>query len=86
VAVYRKALFRHRNQTRKRTLFTLKPRRDARRGDFQPLNRRKFTLNALNFVLGSNGAENRFKEPIVLLAVNCVYPTTRLTMSIRFGS
>jgi hypothetical protein len=35
VAVYRKALFRHRNQTRKRTLFTLKPRRDARRGDCQ---------------------------------------------------
>ena len=48
VAVYRKALFRHRNQTRKRTLFTLKPRGDARRGDFQPLNRRKFTQNALN--------------------------------------
>src|SRR5260370_17535844 len=29
-------------------LFTLEPRRDALRGVFQPLNRRKFTLNALN--------------------------------------
>ena len=48
VAVYRKALFRDRNQTIKRTLFTLEPRPDALRGVFQPLNRRKFTLNALN--------------------------------------
>jgi hypothetical protein len=48
VAVYRKALFRDRNQTIKRTLFTLAPRSDALRGVFQPLNRRKFTLNALN--------------------------------------
>jgi hypothetical protein len=48
VALYRKALFRDRNQTRKRTLFTLEPRPDAVRGVFQPLNRRKFTLNALN--------------------------------------
>jgi hypothetical protein len=48
VAVYRKALFRDRDQTIKRTLFTLAPRPDALRGVFQPLNRRKFTLNALN--------------------------------------
>ena len=48
MAVYRKALFRDRNQTIKRTLFTLEPRPDALRGVFQPLNRRKFTLNALN--------------------------------------
>jgi len=34
VAVYRKALFRDRNQTRKRTLFTLEPRPDALRGVF----------------------------------------------------
>jgi hypothetical protein len=48
VAVYRKALFRDRNQTRKHTLFTLEPRPDALRGVFQPLTRRKFTLSALN--------------------------------------
>jgi hypothetical protein len=48
MAVYRKALFRDRNQTIKRTLFTLQRRPDALRGVFQALNRREFTLNTLN--------------------------------------
>jgi hypothetical protein len=47
MAVYRKALFRDRNQTIKRTLFTLQRRPDALRGVFQALNRREFTLNTL---------------------------------------
>jgi hypothetical protein len=42
----RKALFRDRNQTIKRTLFTLERRPDALRGIFRSLNRREFTLNA----------------------------------------
>jgi hypothetical protein len=45
---YRKVLFRDRNQTIKRMLFTFERRPDALRGVFQPLNRREFTLNALN--------------------------------------
>jgi hypothetical protein len=48
MAVYRKALFRDRNQTIKRTLFTLRRRPDALRGVFQALNRRELTLNTLN--------------------------------------
>jgi Lysozyme inhibitor LprI len=45
-AVYRKALFRDRNQAIKRRLFTLERRPDAPRGVFHSLDRRKFTLKA----------------------------------------
>jgi hypothetical protein len=46
VTAYRKVLFRDRNQTIKRMLFSLERRPDALRGVFRPLNRRAFTLNA----------------------------------------
>jgi hypothetical protein len=46
VTVYRKALFRDRNQTIKPTPFTLERRPDALRGVYQPFNRREFKLNA----------------------------------------
>jgi hypothetical protein len=51
VTVHGKALFRDRNQTIKRTLFSLERRPDALRGVFQPLNRREFALNAYNWPL-----------------------------------
>ena len=66
-AVYRKALFRDPNQTRKRTLFTLEPRPDAICGVFQPLNRRKFTLNVLNCPIWV--LSNR-----TILTLSCLHP------------
>ena len=76
VAVYRKALFRGRNQTRKRTLFTLGPRPDALRSVFQPLNRRKFTLNALNCPIWV--LSNR-----TILTLSCRHPNEALRQNYR---
>jgi len=71
MAVYRKALFRDRNQTIKRTLFTLQRRPDALRGVFQALNRREFTLNTLNCPICV--LSNR-----TILTLSCRHPTFAL--------
>jgi hypothetical protein len=52
VAVYKKALFRDRIRQSKASAFHLERRPDALSSVFQLLNRREFTLNALNSPFG----------------------------------
>ena len=54
----------------KRTLFTLERRLDALRGVFQPLNRREFTLNALDCPIWV--LSNR-----TILTLSCRHPTRK---------
>jgi hypothetical protein len=62
--VYRKAVFRDRNQTIKRTLFTVERRPDALHGVFQSLNRHEFTQNCPNLVLSNR----------TILTLSCRHP------------
>jgi hypothetical protein len=70
VAVYRKALFRDRNQTIKRTLFTFERRPDTLPGVFHSVNRREFRLNAQN-------GPNLVLSNRTILTLSCRHPLLR---------